>query len=72
MKMLRAIPTWALTNALTVLRILRVDHPRRGRWFTLRKWYQNQTDFCRGIDYLMWTSLICVIIIIYTIQNAFK
>lgn len=47
-----AVPTWAMTNALTPF--LSKSHPWRGRWFPLADWHRYRTDETRFYDFALW------------------
>jgi len=69
MKRLRALPTWALTNAFTGSRLVPEKHPWHGRWFTLPEWYRGQTPECRMFDWCLWWSLLCLLVVLHTLKT---
>ena len=50
-----SIPTWAVVRMLYPF--LPKSHPWHGRRFTLREWWEGQTDVCRMFDGLFWIHL---------------
>ncbi len=64
-KQLLVLPTWALTNLVNqLLEWSNIDHPTRGKFYSLDKWAQNSNTFMHEISFILWAAWIYAAILL--------
>jgi len=64
-KLLLVLPTWAMTNMVNqILEWADIDHPTRGKFFSLKKWAETSSTLIEEISFLFWVAWIYTAVLI--------
>jgi len=65
--MLTSLPTWII--ACVTIKFVKKDHPWYNKKFTLKDWYEHETDYTRFFDVLLWGNFFAILCLLAVIST---